>query len=65
MAEHYTRGTLACTAWCNHCSRNTQHGVSDGRRGRCLEHDAPQYSKKQLADRARREREHQNPELFK
>jgi hypothetical protein len=68
MTEHYTRNTESVTAWCNQCARDTQHAVSDGRRGRCLEHAASEYSKKQLAERARRdeeaERQRQQPGLF-
>lgn len=53
MAEHYTANTESVTRWCNQCNRPTQHGVSGGRIGRCLEHDAPQFSKKQLSRRER------------
>jgi len=64
MPEHYTKNTLECTAWCETCGRQTKHAVSDGRRGRCLEHESPQYSKKQLARRERLARENRNPTLF-
>jgi hypothetical protein len=68
MAEHYTRGTLEATRYCNTCCRPTQHKVSDGRLAHCLEHapktDGDGYSKKQAADRKRRERERMNPKLF-
>jgi hypothetical protein len=40
MPEHYTRNTEEATRWCNACNARTQHAVSDGRLGRCLEHDA-------------------------
>lgn len=52
---------------------NTQHRFDGGRRGpclRCLERAASDikknggYSKKQLAARARREKEFHNPRLF-
>ncbi len=48
MPEHYTRNTLEATKWCNRCGRPTQHAVSGGRIGRCLEHEAPQYTHAQL-----------------
>src|SRR5258708_33272914 len=37
MPEHYTKNTLECTVWCNHCGRTTQHRVDSGRRGPYLE----------------------------
>jgi len=64
MPEHFTKNTLECTAWCEHCGRMTQHAVSNGRRGRCLEHEAAQFSKKQLARRERLSKQDQNPTLF-
>jgi hypothetical protein len=68
MAEHYTRNTESVTRWCNTCQRDTQHSVSSGRVGRCLEHEVASnsegYSQKQLRDRERRERERRQPELF-
>lgn len=39
MTEHYTKNTLEITHWCNKCGRRTQHYVSDGRMGRCMEHE--------------------------
>lgn len=59
--EHYTRSTESVTKWCNRCARDTQHAVSAGRVGRCMEHDAPEFTKKQLRERERRETEKQNP----
>ncbi len=41
MAEHYTKDTLEALCWCNVCQRPTFHRVDDGRRGPCLEHEAP------------------------
>jgi len=64
MPEHYTRDTLECTAWCNKCRRMTQHRVDGVRRGPCLEHEAPQFSQKQLARQKKQERERQQPALF-
>jgi hypothetical protein len=67
MAEHYTTNTLEATKFCNHCGRNTQHAVSCGRIGRCLEHAAPQYSAAQLRRRERLVREAERdriPRLF-
>lgn len=61
MAEHFTRNTESATRYCGKCGQYTQHGVSDGRIGRCLEHDAPKFSKKQLADQKRREHQADKP----
>lgn len=67
MAEHYTRNTESCLAFCPKCGTLTKHKVSDGRRGRCMEHDAGE-SKKQIAASEKREREQkraaENPPLF-
>lgn len=54
MSEHYTKATLETTAWCRHCNRLTQHAVSAGRIGHCLEHGAQQLTKKQITARERR-----------
>ena len=51
MTEHYTRNTESITKWCNHCNRPTDHIVSDGRVGRCMEHEARTLSKKQEENR--------------
>ena len=64
MPEHYTKNTLECTVWCNKCGRSTQHRVDGGRRGPCLEHDAPELSQAQRKNREKRERERQQPGLF-
>jgi len=64
MTEHYTRNTESVSAWCNKCNRVTQYAVSDGRRGRCLEHAAPKETKKAIAAREKREHEARNPRLF-
>jgi hypothetical protein len=68
MAEHYTRGTESVTRWCNACGRPTQHAVSGGRVGRCMEHEAATetggYSKRELAARRKRDREQAQPALF-
>lgn len=61
MSEHYPRSTESVTLWCNHCGKPTQHKVSEGIAGRCMEHEAPEFSKKQLRERERREKEKQNP----
>jgi len=37
MTEHYPKSTESVTKWCNRCSRPTQHAVSNGRVGRCME----------------------------
>lgn len=36
MGEHFTRGTLECTAYCGRCQAFTQHRVDDVRKGPCL-----------------------------
>jgi hypothetical protein len=64
MAHHFTKSTESVTKFCWTCGRNTVHNVSGGHAGRCTEHDAPQFSKKQLANRERLEHERQNPTLF-
>ena len=64
MPEHYTKSTLEATSFCQTCGRRTQHAVSCGRIGRCLEHEPSQYSKKQLADRARRAKRDKQMPLF-
>lgn len=64
MTEHNTRNTESVTAWCNACFRYTEHAVSDGRRGRCMEHQAPELSKKQQDNRQRLEKERRQPGLF-
>ena len=33
--------------------KHAKHAVSNNRRGRCLEHEVPRYSKKQLENRER------------
>jgi hypothetical protein len=38
MAHHSTKNTVSRAKWCNKCGRQTQHAVSDGRVGHCLEH---------------------------
>lgn len=35
--EHYTKNTLAVSAWCPKCRKETMHRVDAGRRGPCLE----------------------------
>ena len=64
MPEHYTKNTLECTAWCKRCGRMTQHRVDGGRRGPCLEHDAPELSQEQIRRRKQEEKERQQPGLF-
>ena len=64
MAEHYPRGTESTLKWCNRCSRITKHAVSDGRLGRCMEHEISGESKKQKAARERREQEQRNPTFW-
>jgi hypothetical protein len=63
MTEHYTANTESVTKFCNRCMRNTQHAVSAGRVGRCMEHEPPEQTKAQerrardAADRAEAEKQ--------
>jgi hypothetical protein len=42
MPEHFTRNTESVHAWCHHCGKLTDHAVSDGRIGRCInDHSSP------------------------
>lgn len=34
--QHYTRNTVAASAWCAKCQKQTQHRVGDRRIGPCL-----------------------------
>lgn len=63
MPEHFTLDTESTTRWCNHCEKNTRHAVSAGHLGRCMEHEAPLYSQKQLKAEQRRVRAASNPSL--
>lgn len=47
MTEHYTSNTESVTRWCNHCNRVTDHRVSAGRVGRCMEHESPAVTRAQ------------------
>ncbi len=64
MSEHYTRNTESMTKFCPTCGRLTQHAVHDARVGRCLEHQAPEFSKAQLKRREQRQEAEKNPRLF-
>ncbi|MBI3664473.1 MAG: hypothetical protein HY234_15670 [Acidobacteria bacterium] len=64
MSHHQTKATESVTAYCNRCGKRTQHAVSDGRQGRCTEHEAPDLTKRQIEKRLRRQREAENPRLF-
>jgi hypothetical protein len=64
MPEHYTRNTESVTQWCAKCGRPTQHRVSAGRLGRCMEHEAPNFSQAQLKLQRKEEDERRNPPLF-
>lgn len=63
MSHHYTRSTESDTVWCDTCKRRTVHAVSDGRLGRCTEHAAPLWSKKQQRAADRRAAEFRQPKL--
>lgn len=65
MSHHYTANTESVTQWCNKCQRATQHRVSAGRVGHCLEHNHHRkLTKKQEERQERLIREAQNPSLF-
>jgi hypothetical protein len=64
MTQHYTLATESDTVWCGTCQRHTQHKVSGGRLGRCMEHQAKGESKRQAKARQQREHDRQNPKLF-
>lgn len=65
MTEHFTRNTLdGVLKNCNTCGRLTKHHVSDGKIGSCMEHNAPQESKRQIAARKKRERKEKQGSLF-
>lgn len=38
--QHYTRNTVSVRRWCNECRRFTDHQVSGGQVGHCLEQHA-------------------------
>jgi hypothetical protein len=66
MGEHYPKSAngLTVIAWCETCRRDTPHRVEGGRRGPCVEHGAPHYSKEQLKRIEKREKESKQPKLF-
>jgi hypothetical protein len=64
MSEHYTTNTESVTHWCNRCRKLTQHRVSGGRLGGCMEHESAGESKTQKKKREQREEAARNPELF-
>jgi ribosomal protein L44E len=67
MAEHYTKNTLECTAYCPKCNRFTQHRVTGGRKGPCIDpdHRVQEMTKAQRAARQKADQEKQNPKLFR
>jgi hypothetical protein len=64
VSEHYTKNTESVTRWCNRCARDTQHSVSAGRIGRCMEHAAPAETKAQQRRREKAEKARRNLTLF-
>lgn len=65
MSEHLTRNTLdGVLKFCPTCGQLAKHYVSDGRIGRCMEHNAQQETKRQKAARKKREREEKQGSLF-
>lgn len=36
MGQHYTASTVAVSAWCNRCNKNTPHRVADKRLQYCI-----------------------------
>jgi len=64
MAEHYTRGTESCLKFCGTCGCLTKHSVSGVRAGRCMEHEVPGESKKQVKAREKRGKEEKQGTMF-
>lgn len=64
MPHHFQKNVTETWHFCNTCGRQTKHSVSDGRLGRCMEHNAPLYSKSQLKRREQQEKERREPRLF-
>lgn len=66
MAEHYTKNTEECTAWCAKCQRHTQHRVDGGRRGPCIDpaHPVQQLTQAQQRRREAAEKKRRQPDLF-
>ncbi len=64
MSEHYTKTTEGAPHWCNKCRRITVHAVSDGRLGRCTEHESQAFTKAQLKRKEQAEHNAKNPSLF-
>jgi hypothetical protein len=63
---HYTKNTLAVTAPCPQCKRDTLHRVDGGRRGPCIDpgHKVPELSQAQIRRREKKEDDRRNPTLF-
>jgi len=53
MGHHFTKATDRTVAWCSTCGRQTDHAVSGGRLGHCLEHQAQELTKGQQRRRER------------
>ena len=68
MPHHYQKSITEAPEWCKTCHRITAHFVSDGRLGRCKEHEPPGLvdgmTKAQRERRKRQEKEQREPTLF-
>ena len=64
MSEHFTKNVTATFLFCNTCNRRTRHAVSNSRVGACLEHAPDGLSVKQRKQRAAREEEERQGDLF-
>ena len=66
--HHYRKDVTEAYEWCRTCNKLTTHFVSDGRLGRCKEHEHPGLvdgmTKKQRERKAEQENEKKNPRLF-
>jgi len=64
MSFHYTKDTTSAPSWCGRCDRVTEHFVSDGRLGHCLEHISQKHTKAQLKAIKKKKEDEDNPKLF-
>lgn len=67
MPHHFTRDTTETYHHCNKCGKLTLHIVSDGRLGRCKEHEVGDKDGLSVAQRKRkeqREKDEREPKLF-
>jgi len=67
MPHHFQKGIDETWEFCGKCNRQTRHIVSNGRLGRCKEHeitDSTGMTKEQQRKAKQREFERKNPTLF-